>query len=117
MNKLGCIRPKVNQDRSTKQPLTFHICEACRDKGIHVGDMLLRLQTDIGSWFCAVCEKINLDTQVIAINSRRVCRDVYEVLEIDAEDSYVCYNCGNNLQVGVDASDALCWHCRNEELI
>ena len=29
---------------------------------------------------------------------------------------YVCYNCGNNLQVGVEGPDDLCWHCRGEEI-
>lgn len=28
---------------------------------------------------------------------------------------YVCYRCGNNLEVGVDSSDDLCWHCKRDE--
>lgn len=35
--------------------------------------------------------------------------------ELEEAASYCCYNCGHNLEVGVDEQDSICWHCQYDE--
>ena len=48
------------------------------------------------------------------------CDEMLQAMEqalevLTGSEAYICYNCGNNLEVGVDAADDLCWHCRRDE--
>lgn len=31
-------------------------------------------------------------------------------------ETYLCYKCGNTLEVGVAEPDSICWHCRYDEM-
>lgn len=42
-------------------------------------------------------------------------RNIKELYDADDAEDYTCYLCGNNLEVGVDSTGSICWHCKEDE--
>ena len=88
--------------------------------------MTTQLTTD--RFLCVACEKFFHVTADMAATIRHLqsdtdteslvlCDDctLAHMIEEASEADYLCYLCGNNLEVGIDAEDDICWHCRYDQ--